>query len=233
MKNKLQTIKFGVETPYIQEVVPAKSMMPDWYKDAKLYNNGAKDFSIKDGNMSFKGCSPFMDSFTTGYVAKLWQSIEVTTREDGKKDMAWNLSEYPVAKLRPADTNSTLAVPAGHSSQQFAWINPYSMKTPKGYSVLITHPLNRHDLPFTTLSGVIDADGVVGPGSLPFFLNQDFEGIIPAGTPIFQIIPFKRDDWTSVTDEQTQKEGDEARHKSMSFVPGFYKKNKWVKKRFD
>lgn len=230
---KTQIIKFGVQAPYIQEVIPAKKAMPDWYKDALLYNNGGKDFSIKDGNMTFKGCSPFMDSFTTGYIATLWQSVEVLTREDGSKDMTWNLSEYPVIKVRPSETNPTLAVPAGHSEQQFAWISPYAIKTPPGYSALITHPLNRHDLPFTTLSGVVDSDSVLGPGSLPFFIRQDFEGIIPAGTPIFQILPFKRDDWTSVTDEKTADEGDEARHKSMAFVPGFYKKNKWVKKRFD
>lgn len=229
----MKTIKFGVQSEHIQEIVPAKSKVPDWFKETPLYADGAKEFSIAKGNMSFKGCSPFMDSFTTGYIATLWQSVEVTTREDGGKDMTWPLSEYPVAKLREAGVNKQLPVPAGHTSQHFAWSTPFSIKTPAGYSAIITHPLNRYDLPFTTMSGVVDLDGVMGPGSLPFFIKEDFEGIIPAGTPIFQLIPFKRDEWTSVTNEETRIEGDRARHQSMAFVPGFYKKNKWIKKRFD
>jgi hypothetical protein len=229
----MKTIKFGVQSSHIQEIVPAKNKFPEWYKQTHLHADGEKNFSISKGNMTFKGCSPFMDSFTTGYIATLWQSVEVTTREDGSKDLVWPLSEYPVAKLRESKINNKLPVPAGHTEQHFAWITPFTIKTPKGYSAMITHPLNRFDLPFTTLSGVVDSDSVMGPGSLPFFINKDFEGIIPAGTPIFQVLPFKRDDWNSATDEETKVEGEKAVHQSMAFVPGFYKKNKWIKKSFN
>jgi len=53
------------------------------------------------------------------------------------------------------------------------------------------------DLPFQTLSGIVDCD--VHPNSVfvPFFLKKDFEGIIPAGTPIMQLLPFKRESWES------------------------------------
>jgi len=42
---------------------------------------------------------------------------------------------------------------------------------PAGYSLLITHPFNRHDLPFVTLTGLVDADSLLRqfhqlPGSL-------------------------------------------------------------------
>ncbi len=32
---------------------------------------------------------------------------------------------------------------------------------------------------------------------MPFFINQSFFGTIPKGTPIVQMIPFKRDNWES------------------------------------
>jgi len=229
----MKLIKFGVESEHIQQIVPAKSKMPDWYKKTPLNGENNEKYSISKGNISFKGCSPFMDSFTTGYIATLWQSVEVTTREDGSKDLVWPVSEYPIAKLRDPSGNYRLPTPAGHTDQHFSWITPFSIKTPKGYSALISHPHNRFDLPFTTLSGVVDSDSVIGPGNLPFFIRSDFEGIIEAGTPIFQIMPFKRDSWTSKTDEETRLEGEKARHQSMAFVPGFYKKNKWVKKRYE
>jgi hypothetical protein len=67
--------------------------------------------------------------------------------------------------------------------------------------VLITSPLNRLDLPFRSLTAVIDADvfyhilpdPMQGGGNYPFYLNRGFEGIIPIGTPMCQYIPFKRE----------------------------------------
>ena len=36
--------------------------------------------------------------------------------------------------------------------------NLWSIEAPEGYSLLFTHPVNRFDLPFTTLSGLVDCD---------------------------------------------------------------------------
>jgi hypothetical protein len=42
------------------------------------------------------------------------------------------------------------------------------------------------------------------PVNFPFTLNDpDFEGLIPAGTPIAQAIPFKRTSWRSKYQETT------------------------------
>jgi hypothetical protein len=60
---------------------------------------------------------------------------------------------------------------------------------------LITHPINRYDLPFTSVSGLADYDVYPLPGNVSFHIKEGFEGTIPAGTPIMQIIPIKREDW--------------------------------------
>jgi dUTPase len=39
----------------------------------------------------------------------------------------------------------------------FAWGALFGVGTEKSECVLITHPLNRHDLPFVTTSGIIDS----------------------------------------------------------------------------
>ena len=36
--------------------------------------------------------------------------------------------------------------------------NLWTIEAPEGYSVLFTHPVNRFDLPFTTLTGMVDCD---------------------------------------------------------------------------
>ena len=43
---------------------------------------------------------------------------------------------------------------------------------------MITHPHNRHDLPFTTLSGIIDSDDWNAPVFTAFFLKRNFMGTI-------------------------------------------------------
>jgi len=75
------------------------------------------------------------------------------------------------------------------------WMNPWAVKTPKGYSSLFIQPMHRES-PFTILPGVVDTDTYTAPVNFAFVLNDiNFEGLIPAGTPIAQVIPIKRDEW--------------------------------------
>ena len=61
---------------------------------------------------------------------------------------------------------------------------------------MITHPLNRNDLPFITISGIVDGNfAISADGNVPFYIKNNFEGIIPQGTPIAQLIPFYRQNW--------------------------------------
>jgi hypothetical protein len=75
------------------------------------------------------------------------------------------------------------------------WTNPWSIKTPKGYSVLFTQPMHRESI-FTILPGIVDTDTYTAPVNFPMVINDpNFEGMIPKGTPIAQVIPFKREGW--------------------------------------
>jgi len=61
--------------------------------------------------------------------------------------------------------------------------------------VLFVQPFHRESA-FTILPGVVDTDTYTAPVNFPFVLNDiNFEGIIPAGTPIAQVIPFQREEW--------------------------------------
>jgi hypothetical protein len=50
------------------------------------------------------------------------------------------------------------------------------------------------------MAGIVDSDKYHGAGNIPFFLKEEFEGLIPKGTPYAQIIPIKRAEWTTVFD---------------------------------
>ena len=51
-------------------------------------------------------------------------------------------------------------------------------------------------VPFTIMPGIVDTDTFDHPVNFPFQMNEKgFEGVIKAGTPMVQVIPFKRDEW--------------------------------------
>jgi hypothetical protein len=81
------------------------------------------------------------------------------------------------------------------------------------------------------LSGIVDST-ILHEGSIPFFIKKGFEGIIPAGTPILQIIPFKKDNWTSkVNSGLIQKSRHIATRSKVA--KSWYKNNIHQKKNYD
>jgi hypothetical protein len=77
--------------------------------------------------------------------------------------------------------------------------NFWTFEVPAGYSLLITHPFNRHDLPFVTLTGLVDADAY-RDNFINFpahWRDLEFSGVLPKGTPVAQCVPIRRDAWTA------------------------------------
>lgn len=73
--------------------------------------------------------------------------------------------------------------------------NPWCIKTPKGWSVQIKNPANNFENDVHILEGVVDTDEYGAPVLFPFVWTGTEAGefVIPKGTPIAQIIPFKRE----------------------------------------
>jgi hypothetical protein len=75
-------------------------------------------------------------------------------------------------------------------------MSPWSIKTPKGWSVLIKNVSNNYENDITIFEAVIDTDTYNYNINFPFFWTGTKKGIfdIDAGTPFAQVIPFKRSD---------------------------------------
>ena len=69
-------------------------------------------------------------------------------------------------------------------------------------------------------------------GQYPFYINKDFEGLIPAGTPMYQMIPFKRESWTSGCLEFDATTNERNTRTMKNKFWGTYKQNFWQKKNF-
>ncbi len=164
---------------------PARRTAPDWYKAMPMDNpvlNGSADLTIKH-------CMPFIDALTTGFIIPLQADIQV---KDGEFNWDWSHDESPLGFHFPTQAPG---VPFIDEEEVVVKAhNFWSIHTEPGYATLFTHPLNRLDLPFRTLSGVVDTDSFDAlPVHFPMvWVDRDFEGTLPAGTPIAQCMPIER-----------------------------------------
>jgi len=182
----MKKIKFrseDVSTEWVKPE-PAVKSIPQWFKDIS---------PILQNNMTIKKCVPVLDAFTAGYILKTSADVfydSETQRfvDNGTSDVVTYHQDFQLEGWN-YDENV--------EPHPYKWINKFYIQTPKGYSTLFTHPLNRGDLPFVSVSAIVDTDEFPLSVQFPFLIKKGFHGIIPAGTPIVQAIPIKRDDWKS------------------------------------
>jgi hypothetical protein len=212
---------------------PSLNYVPDWYKKSERWvDSDGPVISNYSTNQGLKHCVPFLEVMTSGYMIELWTDIQVTKTDEGYSNLNW-LAEPDPLIMRKQSSGALIPRPAGHDKTHYAWVGQFAIKVPKGYSVLLTHPMNRYDLPFNTLSGIIDSDSYYSSGMLPFFLKNNFEGIIKAGTPIAQLFPYKRDSWSSLEGTSTEEQqAIQQAYDSRRSLGGLYKKLHWTKKEY-
>lgn len=216
---------------------PAKSYIPKWYKDLPTELSTIDNLGM-DG--SAKKCIPFLDSFTSGYIQELPCDVSIENhgidKETGIEKLSYNWAgPYKPMSTRMEDTKSQNALPhfPGFYNAEFHWNSFWEPQTPKGYSTLYFHPANRFDLPFLTLNAIIDTDRWSITGPVPFLLKSGFSGIIPAGTPMYQMIFIKRDEWHSSKEQFNEKFEKYNRFQIKKFLKGEgYKKLYWSKKEY-
>jgi hypothetical protein len=176
---------------------PASAFVPEWYKKLESYL-GKEKKPVGDGTTSAtaKRCMPIFDAITGGYIIVSAADVFVSQKEtqDGSKQPYFEWSNYGLIQFHPIEQAPEHPQRNGHTAYP-KWINPWAIKTPKGYSTLFIQPVHRES-PFTILPGIVDTDTYTAAVNFPFVLNDvTFEGLIPAGTPIAQVIPIKRDEW--------------------------------------
>jgi hypothetical protein len=168
---------------------------------------------------------------TAGYVIRLEVDLLVE-QLDGAPYVQWQTGWTQVEK-HVDDQVPASQIPSGYSRHPLKFINQYLIKTPPGYSSLFVHPLNRTDLPFMTLSGIVETDSYYSNIHFPFFIKEGFEGIIPAGTPIVQVIPLKREQWKNAIGEADAQKLDEANFRLRGKIGRSYKSQWWVRKSYE
>lgn len=172
----------------IAEPVPAKMATPQWLK--KLPAIDSEQLSTTNNGLTIKRCMPFLDALTTGWILPLAASVRLQVSDGGATVSAgWDFDQEMVSYHPGFQV-------AGHPHAPrpaCKFHNFWTISTPPGWSVLIMPPLNRPNPVFEILSGVVDTDTYRSVIHFPFFVHAS-DGIheIEKGTPIAQIIPFRR-----------------------------------------
>jgi hypothetical protein len=209
---------------------PAVKEVPEWYRNTPEYNGTQGKKVLSGGGIphTIKKCMPVFDAITAGYILYTQVDVQVSI-EDDLPYYTWSgqnaISFHPIqqAPLHPKRNEAPYP----------KWQNPYSIITPPGYSVLFTQPMHRESV-FTILDGIVDTDNYTAPVNFPFVLNDTkWEGIIPAGTPMAQVIPFKREFWEhKIGSEKEIKEQNMITEKLKILFFNSYKKQFWSKKQY-
>jgi hypothetical protein len=174
--------------------VPARGGLPDWLRAMP-----AKARSEIHGRdiRTVKQCPPFVDAMAYGVLIPLPCDVTV---DRGAFSWSWEIPEpstsgHPRAPLSfhvPAQFPGAPFAKDGKAAIKFNSF--WTIETEPGWSLFATHPVNRDDLPFRLITGLVDADRFHDGGiNFPAVWNRpDFSGVLPRGTPVAQVFAVPR-----------------------------------------
>ena len=188
-------------------------------------------FRNRNANTTYKKCVPLLDSLSAGYIIPLWADVMIE-QNNGFPEIYWKT--HSDIFLIHGEFSREIPAPEGYDQIVYKYLNCWIPQTPKGYSCLITSPLGYNNLPFHAVPAIVDTDRSTLELIFPMWVKKGFEGIVEKGTPLVQIIPFKRDDWESTFDyyEDGQYYSIIEEKNFNSTMIGHYLKNHHSKKKF-
>jgi hypothetical protein len=235
MNKKFLITPMEEEAEYFFNIKPSSEFIPEWYRESSGQTSQTiSELSISNPaitNATYKKCMPFFDAMTVGYMAYLTADIEVIKKDDDLPYIMWR-TERNIITNHSLDQWEGLPCPNEYSPYIYKWHNQFNIKLPKNYSALFVSPTNRFDLPFLTITGIVDCDVYTGAVHFPFFIKKDFVGIIEKGTPIAQIIPVKREYWEKEHGAYDPIKVLLHKQKFLSTIKRSYKKNWWHRKEY-
>lgn len=226
LRKTTATIRFLCEPAdegVIAPPVPAKSYIPDWFR--KLPAVDEARVSPTDTGLTVKRCMPFLDAMNTGWIIPLPATVRLAIKENGRQiEAGWDFDRTLVSYH--GDHQVKGHPWGGRAACKFH--NFWTIATPPGWSCLFVNPLNRPNGLFDVIAGVVDTDTYTAPVHFPFFpIGPDGLHVIEKGSPMVQVIPFRRDsvelpaDIRAETPEETAARTTVTRNTLAS--PGWYR----------
>jgi len=185
----------------LADPVPANKVLPGWFRSLPQVDQA--EFTSENSAVTVKRCLPFIDAMSQGWLLLVPADIRVELAMDGTA--AKTSTAYP-RKLVDSHKGYQVKGAAFANKIILKFATEWSIKTAPGYSCLFTQPLNR-EADFVVLSGVVDTDTYHLPINVPlYFTRPDGTFTMKKGTPLAQVIPFRREAFEATIRAQTLAE---------------------------
>lgn len=172
------------ECSEITTIKLAKDVKPKWLLNQK--NNDPKD--------KFVQCPGMDDLYKAGYIIPAWTDITIKANRAGTMVKYHNPSYHPASPMSPKLVSDIIEIDKNIKFFPTKLISPWAIFTKKGYSALV-QPATFH-FPFLRdifiYPGIVDYDNF-STSNVIFCALRECEIFIPAGTPLLQVFPYKRE----------------------------------------
>lgn len=198
----MNSIEFTCLDPEVLKnnpVVPAKKMIPSWYKQLP------QETRITIGGdiiPTIKQCMPAMDIITSGYIITNPYKI-ILEPKDAPGNHVDYMANAHVDYL--PDTHEHKMCPVKIDDRKKHWVKikqPWTVKTPPGYSCLFIQPFYNFKHEWLLFPAIVDTDQHDVAVHFPGYTRSKEKTVIEEGQPLMQVIPFKRDEWKMSTNLQ-------------------------------
>jgi len=219
---------------------PASKFVPDWYKDMKNTcpmkerANDRGDHVTIDAP-TVKMCLPVRDYLTSGYIIPAWKDHRVLRNSAGHMESIFEhemndgysmgCSWHGIHQFEKSPLSEF-----SDGQKMLKIINPWRIKTPKGYSCLFYSPFYQKS-DFTILPAIVDTDTHDVPVNFPTIVTSD-DAYLKMGDPLVQVLPFKRESWSHKVEAASEKSVKKANLKNALLWGSFYTQFDWKRKVF-
>jgi hypothetical protein len=197
----------------IPEPVEAAKSFPKWFsempfpetKNFAIDNDNIYSLTYDKRNTNLKKCVGVTEFLKSGYLVPSWADFVFRELDDGNLFVNWVENYFDEIKYDIHFDSQYPTLPNKPIYGHFGKImTPWTIKTSKGVSCLITHPVWHNNKSFTSATGIFHTDAA--PLRLAWFFewnykiktkmdveNIDIENqVVGKGEPIISIIPFYR-----------------------------------------
>ena len=166
----------------VTEPTAASKQFPKWFSDLPL--NNKRKLAIEDDNIynlklvtenkNLKNCFGISEFLSTGYIISSWADFIFREQQNGDLYVNWVENSVDMTDYFPNSQHLYHTMPNKPIYGHYGKVpTPWSVKTDKGISCLITHPVWHRNKNFTSATGVFHTD--VCPMPINWFFEWNFK----------------------------------------------------------
>lgn len=182
--------------------MPGVRYVPEWYKLQPGSINDEEFIAQGASGSTVKRCMPVFDAMTAGYI--IGAPCDIHLDATNPEELKWSIPlgvkaiQGDMFSRHAPEQYQNYPINPDEYHKQLLRIMPFwAVGTEEGYSTLFMNPHHADESPLWAFSGLVDTDKFISDGHLSFLVKKNFKGVIKQGTPLLQVLPIRREEWTS------------------------------------